>query len=99
MSARNRLVETDMDSDEALVGKDVNRWLESDHSDSRSSDCPPIVIPVQTTKLTSTSVVGGRTTQADNRFVSTDPTDGTIRAVRRHNDDNVAHFLLCTHLK
>ena len=82
MSTKKRLVKPDTDTDEASIGEGVNRWPKSNPSGSPSRDSvhrssspsdrnegPPCI-----------SAVGGRATQADNRFVPITPKKGAKRA-------------------
>ena len=84
MAARMRLVDTDVDTDEVPVGDDVNHWPESNPSSSPSSDSTRRSSSINPKEPTSTSVIGGRTTQVDDRPILTTPKEGARRAGRRH---------------
>ena len=71
MSTKKLPVKPDSDTEEAPAGEGVNRWPESNPSGSPSSDsvCRSSS-PFRPKGPTCTSAVGGRATQADDRFVS-----------------------------
>ena len=87
MSTRRKLVEPDVDTDEALIGEDVRRWPNAAGSGSSSPDFvrrSSISFKPKEPTLSS-SVVVGRAKQTDDRFVPTAHKDGTRRTGRRHN--------------
>ena len=80
MSTRRKLVERDVDTDEAPVSEDVRCWL--DTASSGSVHHSSISFKQKESTLSS-SVVVGRAMQTDDRLVPTTPMDGARRAVRQ----------------
>ena len=86
ISTRRKLVEPDVDTDEAPVGEDVRRWPDTADSGSPSLDSvrrSSISFKQKEPTLSSSVVVGGQATRTDDRLlVSTTPKDGCTRAGR-----------------
>ena len=86
MSTRRKLVETDVDTDEAPVDEDVRRCSVAVGSGSPSPDSvcrSSISFKPKEPTLSSLVVVVGRATRADDRLVPTTPKDEVTKAGRR----------------
>ena len=86
ISTRWKLVEPDVDTDEAPVGENVRRWPDAASSGSPSPDSvrrSSISFKPKEPTLSSSVVVVGRAMRTDDRLVPTTPKDGATRAGRR----------------
>ena len=86
ISARRKLVEPDVDTDEAPVGEDVCRWPDVAGSGSPAPDSvrqSSISFKTKEPTLSSSVVVVGWAMRTDDRLVSTTPKDEARRAGRR----------------
>ena len=86
---RRKLVEPDVDTDEAPVDEDVRRWPDATSSGSPSPDSvrrSSISFKPKEPTLSSSVVVVGRAMLTDDRLVPTTPKDGARRAGRRQID-------------
>ena len=86
ISTKRKLVEPDVDTDEAPVGEDVRRWPDAAGSGNPSLDSvrrSSISFKPKEPTLSSSVVVVGRAMRTDGRLVPTTRKDGTTRAGRR----------------
>ena len=86
ISTRRKLVEPDVDTDEAPIGEGVRRWLDAAGNGSPSPDWvrrSSISFKPKELTLSSSVVVVGRAMRTDDRLVPTTPKDGARRACRR----------------
>ena len=86
ISTRRKLVEQDVDTDEAPVDEEVRRWPDAAGSGNPSPDSvrrSSISFNSKEPTLSSSVVVVGRAMRTDDRFVQTTPKDGARRAGRR----------------
>ena len=91
-STRRKLVEPDVDTDEAPVGEDVRCWPDAAGSGNLSPDSvrrSSITFKPKELTLSSSVVVVGRVMQTDDRLVPTTPKDGAMRAGRRQYNKNI----------
>ena len=83
ISTRRKLVEPDVNTDEAPVGEDVRRWPDAVGSGSPSPDSvrrSSISFKPKDPTLSSSVVVVGRAMRTDDRLVPTTPKDEATRA-------------------
>ena len=73
MSTRRKLVESDVDTDEAPVGVDVRRWQDTAGSGSPSPDSSISFKPKEPTLSSTVVVVGRAMRRTDDRLVPTTP--------------------------
>ena len=84
MSTRRKLVQPDVDIEEAPVGEDIRRWLDTARSGNPSPDYIHLSsISFKQKEPTLSSVVVGRAMQTDDRRVPFTPKDMARRAFRR----------------
>ena len=83
ISTRRKLVEPDVDTDEAPVGEDVQRWPDTPGSGNPSPDSfhrSSIYFKPKEPTLSSSVVVVGWAIRTDDRVVPTTPKNGARRA-------------------
>ena len=102
ISTRRKLVEPDVDTDEAPVGEDVRRWSDAAGSGRTSPDSvhrSSISFEPKEPTLSSSVVVVGRASRTDDRLlVSPIPKDWATRAGRRQlNLRNIRDVSRCIH--
>ena len=87
-SARKKLVKTDLDTGEAPVDEDINRWSDTDNDTPSPDSIHQSSISFKPKEPTLSMVVDIRTTKIDNRLVLPTPKKGDGRAGWWHYNIN-----------